>query len=57
MVMKLMMVISIFNFGESDLIIHKGDVIGQVIFQKYLMTNDDKAVGTRTGGFGSTDKK
>ena len=45
------------NFGENDLVIHKGDVIGQVIFQKYLTTNDDKATGTRTGGFGSTDKK
>ena len=44
------------NFGENDLVIHKGDVIGQVIFQKYLTTNDDKATGTRTGGFGSTDK-
>ena len=45
------------NFGETDLVIHKGDVIGQVIFQKYLTTNDDNATGTRTGGFGSTDKK
>lgn len=44
------------NFGETDLVIHKGDVIGQVIFQKYLMTNDDNATGTRTGGFGSTNK-
>lgn len=44
------------NFGENDLVIHKGDVIGQVIFQKYLTTNDDNAIGTRTGGFGSTDK-
>lgn len=44
------------NFGENDLVIHKGDVIGQVIFQKYLTTNDDEAKGTRTGGFGSTDK-
>ncbi|CCY89148.1 dUTP diphosphatase [Mycoplasma sp. CAG:956] len=45
------------NFGETDLVIHKGDVIGQVIFQKYLTTNDDNATGTRTGGFGSTNKK
>ncbi len=44
------------NFGETDLVIHKGDVIGQVIFQKYLTTNDDNATGTRTGGFGSTNK-
>ena len=45
------------NFGETDLVIHKGDVIGQVIFQQYLTTNDDNATGTRTGGFGSTNKK
>lgn len=44
------------NFGETDLVIHKGDVIGQVIFQKYLTINDDNATGTRTGGFGSTNK-
>lgn len=44
------------NFGESDLVIHKGDVVGQVIFQKYLTADDDSASGIRTGGFGSTDK-
>ena len=44
------------NFGESDLVIHKGDVIGQVIFQKYLTADDDSSSGIRTGGFGSTDK-
>lgn len=44
------------NFGESDLVIHKGDVIGQVIFQKYLTVDDDSSSGIRTGGFGSTDK-
>ena len=44
------------NFGKEDLIIKKGDVIGQVIFQKYLVADDDKATGIRKGGFGSTDK-
>jgi dUTP pyrophosphatase len=43
------------NFGTEDLYIKKGDVIGQVIFQKYLVTDDDNAVGKRVGGFGSTD--
>ena len=37
--------------------VKKGDVIGQVIFQKYLVVDDDMANGVRTGGFGSTDKK
>lgn len=45
------------NFNNEDLVIHKGDVIGQVIFQKYLLTDDDGAEGERVGGFGSTDKK
>ena len=45
-----------YNFGTKDLIVKKGDVIGQVIFQKYLVADNDLAQGTRTGGFGSTDK-
>ena len=45
------------NFKDEDLVIHKGDVIGQAIFQKYLLVDDDNAEGERTGGFGSTDKK
>ena len=45
------------NFKDEDLVIHKGDVIGQAIFQKYLLTDDDGADGKRVGGFGSTDKK
>ncbi len=46
-----------FNCGDHDLEVKKGDVIGQVIFMKYLITDDDKATGERKGGFGSTDKK
>ena len=45
-----------YNFFNEDVVIKKGDVIGQVIFQKYLVTDDDNAIGMRTGGFGSTDK-
>lgn len=44
------------NVSNHDLEIKKGDIIGQVIFQKFLITDDDKAEGIRTGGFGSTDK-
>lgn len=46
-----------FNFQDHDIEVKKGDIIGQVIFQKYLITDDDNAEGERTGGFGSTDKK
>ncbi len=45
-----------FNCSDHDLEVKKGDVIGQVIFQKYLITDDDEAGGIRTGGFGSTGK-
>ena len=44
------------NFGDKPLEIKKGDVIGQVIFQKYLTVDDDNATGMITGGFGSTNK-
>ncbi len=44
------------NCLDHDIEIKKGDVIGQVIFMKYLKTDDDQAEGIRTGGFGSTDK-
>ena len=30
-----------YNFFEEDVTIHKGDVIGQVIFQKYLLVDDE----------------
>lgn len=46
-----------FNFGTEDLIVKKGDVIGQVMFQKFLVVDNDNATGIRIGGFGSTDKK
>ena len=45
-----------FNVKDEDIEIKKGDCIGQGIFQKYLVTDDDEALGERTGGFGSTSK-
>ena len=45
-----------FNVKDEDVEIKKGDCIGQAIFQKYLVTDDDTAEGERTGGFGSTSK-
>lgn len=46
-----------YNFFDYDVEIKKGDVIGQVIFSKYLIVDDDKAEGRRKGGFGSTDSE
>lgn len=45
-----------FNFKDEDIEIKKGERIGQGMFQKYLVTDDDTAEGERTGGFGSTNK-
>ena len=45
-----------YNFFDKELVIKKGEVIGQVIFQKYLTVDDDHAEGKRVGGFGSTSK-
>ncbi len=47
---------SFFNIKSEDVQIKKGDAIGQAIFEKYFVTDDDVAEGTRTGGFGSTNK-
>ena len=46
-----------YNFSDHDLQIKKGDVIGQVIFQKFLIVDNDISGEKRIGGFGSTDKK
>ena len=45
-----------YNIKEEDILIKKGEAIGQAVFSKYLTVDDDIASGERTGGFGSTDK-
>ncbi len=45
-----------FNMSDEDVLIKKGDVIGQLVFMNYLIADNDKAEGTRKGGFGSTSK-
>ncbi len=45
-----------YNIKDEDVEIKKGEAIGQAIFQKYLVTDDDVAEGERAGGFGSTNK-
>lgn len=45
------------NLSPFNIIIKKGEAIGQGIFLKYATTTDDSASGERNGlGFGSTDK-
>ena len=45
------------NLSPYDIMLQKGDTIGQGIIYKYLKTDDDAAVGERTGGFGSTNNQ
>lgn len=44
------------NESNEDVEIKKGERIGQGIFQKFLLVDDDDSEGERTGGFGSTNK-
>lgn len=45
-----------YNIKDEDIEIKKGECIGQAIFQKYLIADNDSAEGERTGGFGSTNQ-
>jgi len=47
--------IIVFNVSDQVLHIKKGDRVAQVVFQKYLLVDNDAAGGTRMGGMGSTD--
>lgn len=45
-----------YNLNDIPIEIKKGYCMGQGIFQKYYITEDDNAEGQRVGGFGSTTK-
>ena len=45
-----------YNIKDEDITIKKGEAIGQGVFQKYFVADNDKAEGERLGGFGSTSK-
>lgn len=45
-----------YNIKDEDVEIKKGERIGQAIFQKFLVVDNDIADGERAGGFGSTSK-
>ena len=44
----------IINLSPFDILLKKGDTIGQGILKHYYTTDDDAATGERVGGFGST---
>ena len=47
---------SIINMKDEDIVIKKGDAIGQAMFSKYLKVDNDNSTEIRKGGFGSTSK-
>ena len=49
--------VKLINHGNADFEVKVGDRIIQGIFQKYLITEDDKCDKKRTGGIGSTNKE
>ncbi|MBR5227745.1 MAG: dUTP diphosphatase [Clostridia bacterium] len=44
-----------YNYFSEPLEIKKGEIIGQAIFQKFFVVDNDVAEGQRLGGFGSTN--
>lgn len=44
------------NIGFTDVVIKKGERIGQGIFLPFLKADNDQALQERTGGFGSSGK-
>lgn len=44
------------NLTPWDIVINKGERIGQGIIEPYLKTEDDFTTDTRTGGFGSSGR-
>lgn len=46
------------NHGTTDFIVHVGDRIGQGVFSKFLVVDDEMPITKeRIGGLGSTDKE
>ena len=44
------------NLSPYPILLKKGDIIGQGVILSYHITEDDRALGIRKGGFGSTSK-
>lgn len=45
-----------YNLGTEPYEMKKGEICGQVVFQKFLVADEDNATGKRLAGFGSTDE-
>ena len=45
------MMFTFYNLSDEPVVIEKGEKLGQGIFNKYYITDDDNAEGERKGGF------
>lgn len=52
-----LIMVKIVNPSASTIIIKKHQAFAQMLFIPYSVTDDDSASGSRTGGFGSTDRR
>lgn len=43
-----------YNYTDEDVVVKKGEAIGQGVFQLFFLTEDDQTTGERKGGYGST---
>ena len=50
------MMFAFYNVSNETVVVEAGEKLGQGIFVKYGITDDDNAEGERAGGFGSTGK-
>lgn len=48
--------LQLINLSPTNIILHKGDKIGQGIILPYFLAEGDAATAARAGGFGSTSK-
>lgn len=47
---------ALYNYGDTEVVIEKGDAFMQGIFTKYYTTDNDNVTTERVGGIGSTGK-
>ncbi len=48
--------VQLYNFGDKEITLKKGERVAQGIFTKYLIvSNEEEIKNVREGGFGSTD--
>ncbi len=47
-------ILILYNFGQEEAVVEKGERVAQGVFMKYYTVDDDNSKVKRLGGFGST---